>query len=88
MKRTFRNHLRIITSSLDDTRTLSSEALGGDKGDGSNLYFIECKTQLVATDGDTTTFATKAVTIILMSFTNVDISIAVPGRGMTLVGPW
>jgi hypothetical protein len=58
----------------------------------SELYLVECKTQLIETVGDRTRpvasrrFGTRVVTLIYLSFTNCDISIAIPGGGVTLEG--
>ena len=57
----------------------------------SNLYFVECITKWV--DGVTlpvpmTGFEAREVTLVYMSFTNVDLFIALPARVVTLIGPW
>lgn len=51
----------------------------------SELYFVECTRKLIDT-AVTTQFETRDVTLIYLSFTNGDISIALPGCGVTLEG--
>jgi hypothetical protein len=51
----------------------------------SRLYFVKSKTHLVDTV-DTRRFSAKEVTVIYLSFTNVRISIALPGGGVSLEG--
>jgi hypothetical protein len=58
----------------------------------SDLYFVECRTQLIETVGDTIRpvaakrFGTRKVTLIYLLFTNCDISIVLLGDGVTLKG--
>jgi hypothetical protein len=58
----------------------------------SNLYFVECTRLLVETVEDTirpvvsSGFGPREVTLIYLSFTNVDIAIGLPGRGVMLEG--
>jgi hypothetical protein len=58
----------------------------------SELYFVDCRVQLTETVGDAARpvasrrFGTRVVTLIFLSFTNGDISIAIPGGGVTLEG--
>jgi hypothetical protein len=58
----------------------------GTKKATSDLYFVECRTQLTETVGEATQFAARKVTLIYLSFTNWDIWIALPGGGVTLEG--
>jgi hypothetical protein len=51
----------------------------------STLYFVECKSQLIVNIDYNLT--DKIVTIIFMSFTNMDILITLPGDGLTMKGP-
>jgi hypothetical protein len=51
----------------------------------SKLYFVRTSKHLVDTI-DTRRFAAKEVTVIYLSFTNVRISIALPGGGVSLEG--
>ena len=52
----------------------------------SSLYFIECESKLI----DTIDYnvVDKIITIVFMSFTNMDILITLPGDGLTMKGPW
>ena len=52
----------------------------------SSLYFIECESKLANTIDYNV--VDKIVTIIFMSFTNLDISITLLGDGLTMKGPW
>ena len=49
----------------------------------SELYFAKSQRHLIDTD-DTGQFAAKEVTVIYLSFTNVLVSIALPGGGVSL----
>jgi hypothetical protein len=49
----------------------------------SEFYFAKSQRHLIDT-ADTGQFATQEVTVIYLSFTNVRISIALPGRGVSL----
>jgi hypothetical protein len=51
----------------------------------STLHFIKSTKHLVDTI-DTRKFAVEEVTVIYLSFTNIRISIAVPGGGVSLAG--
>jgi hypothetical protein len=51
----------------------------------SQLYFAKSTNHLINTI-DTKRFAAKEVTVIYLSFTNVRISIALPGGGVSLEG--
>jgi hypothetical protein len=52
---------------------------------GSQVYFV--KTTMLSTDTvDSRRLAAKEVAIIYLSFTNVRVSIVVPGRGVSLEG--
>lgn len=53
--------------------------------ENSRLYFVECKSQLIVNIDYNLT--DKIVTIIFMSFTNMDILITLPGDGLTMKGP-
>jgi hypothetical protein len=76
-----------------EARTLAiTEISEEDKNATSELYLVDCRMQSIETIGDTTPPAasrrigTRVVTLIYLSFTNGDISIAVPGGGVTLEG--
>lgn len=67
-----------------------SEASKKQKRTASELYFVECRTQLIETVEETTRpvasrqSGTREVTLIYLSFTNCDSSIALLGGGVTL----
>jgi hypothetical protein len=57
-----------------------------EKNDGtSELYFAKSQRLLIDT-ADTGQVAAKEVTVIYLSFTNVRVSIALPGEGVSLDG--
>jgi hypothetical protein len=57
-----------------------------EKNDGiSELYFAKSQRHSIDT-ADTGHFAASEVTVIYLSFTNVRVSIALPGRGVSLEG--
>jgi hypothetical protein len=51
----------------------------------SELYFAKSQRHLIDT-ADTGQFATQQVTVIYLSFTNLRVSITLPGRGVSLEG--
>jgi hypothetical protein len=51
----------------------------------SELYFAKTQAHLIDT-ADTGQFAAKEVSVIYLSFTNLRVSIALPGRGVSLEG--
>jgi hypothetical protein len=51
----------------------------------SELYFAKTQRHLIST-ADTGHLAAKEVTVIYLSFTNLRVSIALPGRGVSLEG--
>jgi hypothetical protein len=75
MKRIGTEHL----SKLEQKNEKAEEAT-------SELYFVDCTTQLIETVGDARRLGTREVTLIYLSFTNRDISIALAGGGVTLEG--
>jgi len=64
---------------------LRTEAPAEQNRVSSKLYFVKSKTHLVDAI-DARRFAAKEVSVIYLSFTNVRISIALPGRGVSLEG--
>jgi hypothetical protein len=74
-----------LTSKTSKPALRISKALVEKKRVNSRLYFVNSKKQLIDTI-DTRRFAAKEVTVIYLSFTNVRISIAVPGDGVSLAG--
>ena len=61
------------------------EALGGRSIVNSELYFVKSRTHRVDAI-DTRRFAANKVTLIYLSFTNVRISIVLPGGGASVEG--
>jgi hypothetical protein len=55
--------------------------------EGSTLYYVECKPELIEVTG-AKTILENIVTKISMCFTHIDISITVPGIGLTISGPF
>jgi hypothetical protein len=51
----------------------------------SELYFVKSQTHVIDT-ADASQFSAKEVTVIYLSFTNVRISITLPGGGVSLKG--
>jgi len=77
-----------MVSNADKNKTIFSNDVGDQC---SSLYFVECITKWV--DGVTlpvpiTGFGAREVTLVYMSFTNVDLFMALPARVATLIGPW
>jgi hypothetical protein len=70
-------------------KSICSYSLTNKKGEdeGSTLYFVECKSELVEATGENTILE-NIVTKILMCFTNIDIFITVRGIGLTISGPF
>jgi hypothetical protein len=70
------------SSSTTDTGKadlIISEGSAQQKRAASELFFVECRRQSMNT-------GTRDVTLIYLSFTNTDISIALPGCGVTVEG--
>ena len=83
----------VIEKAKEKTITFSEAYRSGEqKKATSQLYFVECTTQLIETAGDRTRpvaakrFGTREVALFQLSFTNCDIWIALPGGGVTLEG--
>ncbi len=75
----------------DNVVKLVRRGLAAQKKASSHLYFVECTTELIegaTLPGPTTGFGAREVTLIHMSFTNIDVLIALPSGGVTFVGPW
>src|SRR6516164_7166840 len=92
VKRIVSDPLSGLTGKAEEATPTISEVSGERKKATSDLYFVECRTQLIETAGDTTRSVasrqsrTREVTLIYLSFTNCDISIALLGGGVTLEG--
>jgi hypothetical protein len=61
----------------------TAQALAEKNDVTSELYFAKSQRHLIDT-ADTRQFAAKEVTVIYLSFTNVRVSIALPGGGVSL----
>jgi hypothetical protein len=86
MKRGVGDHLPELTAETKEADLRASEVLAKQRRAlTSELYFVECRRQSIDTD-DPRRFDTREVTLIYLSFTNGDISIALPGCGVTLEG--
>jgi hypothetical protein len=81
-----------LTRKTEEATLTIPEVAEEQKEATSELYFVECRMQLTEAVGDTTRpvasrrFGTRVVTLVYLSFTNCDISIAIPGGGVTLEG--
>jgi hypothetical protein len=79
------NHLSGLTPETGGSDLTIPEAFAEHKTATSELYFVACTRQSIDA-ADISRFATTDVTLIYLSFTNGDISIALPGCGVTLEG--
>jgi hypothetical protein len=75
-----------LTPYSEKSTPRNSAVLGEEKKTASELYFVECKTQSIYIVGGAECFGTRDVTLIYLAFTNGDILLALPGRGVTLEG--
>jgi hypothetical protein len=85
MKRAMGDCLLGLTSKTEESvhRTVQSIV---ERNEGtSELYFAKSQRLLIDT-ADTGQVAAKEVTVIYLSFTNVRVSIALPGRGVSVEG--
>ncbi len=78
-------HVLAWTSTTGEPRLRISEAPVEKSSVNSKLNFVKSTKHLIDTIG-TRRFAAKEVTLIYLSFTNVRISIALPGGGVSLEG--
>jgi hypothetical protein len=85
MTRGVDDRLSGLTPETGEAALRSSEVLTEHKRATSELYFVECRRQTIDTT-DPRRFETREVTLIYLSFTNCDISIALPSCGVTLEG--
>lgn len=85
MKSGVGNHLLGLTSTTGEPAPRISEAPVEQNRVNSKLRFVKSTKHLIDTI-DTRRFAAKEVTLIYLSFTNVRISIALPGGGVSLEG--
>jgi hypothetical protein len=92
MKKIGSDYFAGLTPKAEEKTITISEWSSEQKTATSELYFVECRMQLIETAGDRTPpfasrgFGTRVVTLIHLSFTSCDISIALPGGGLTLEG--
>jgi hypothetical protein len=92
MHRIANDDVSVLARKTDKATVAISEAPKKQKRTASELYFVECRTQLIETVRETTRpiasrqSGTREVTLIYLSFTNCDISIALLGGGVTLEG--
>jgi hypothetical protein len=68
-----------LTTEAGEAGLIISEGSAQLKRAASELFFVDCNRQSINTE-------TRGVTFIYLSFTNADISIALPGCGVTLEG--
>ena len=85
MKSSVGNHLLGLTSTAGEPALRSAEALAEQNEANSKLHFVKSTKHLIDMM-DTRRFAAKEVTLVYLSFTNVRISIALPGGGVSLEG--
>jgi len=74
-----------LTSKTGEPVHRIEESLAGKNGVHSKLYFVKSQRHMIDTT-DTGRFAAKVITVIYLSFTNVRVSIALPGGGVSLEG--
>jgi hypothetical protein len=74
-----------LTSRAGEPAFRTSEALGEQNRANSTLHFVKSKKHSVDAI-DTRRFAAQEVTVVYLSFTNVRISIALPGGSVSLEG--
>jgi hypothetical protein len=92
MNRIVGDHFLSLTAETEEMAPAIYEVPGEQKKTTVDLYFVECRTQLIETVEDNPRpvpsrgFGAREVTFIYMSFAHCDISIAVPGSGVTLEG--
>ena len=79
------NHLLGLTSTTGEPASRISEAPDEQNRVDSKLRFVKSTKHLIDTI-DTRRFAAKEVTLIYLSFTNLRISIVLPGGGASLEG--
>jgi hypothetical protein len=79
------NHSSGLTPETEGVDLTIQEAFAEHKRATSELYFVECTRRSIDA-ADARRFATTDVTLIYLSFTDGDISIALPGCSVTLEG--
>jgi|ERR1700722_1671868 hypothetical protein len=72
-----------LTSTTGESVHRTAQSLAGNNDVTSELYFAKSQRHLIDTV-DTGQFAAKEVTVIYLSFTNISVSIALPGGGVSL----
>jgi hypothetical protein len=86
MQEILRNRLTVIPLKYESSKPIYLSKTTNHEYEESSLYFVERKSNLIETTDYNVT--ETIVTIIFMSFTNIDISITLPGGGLTMKGPW
>jgi hypothetical protein len=86
MQEILRNRLTVIPLKYESSKPIYHSKTTNYEYEESSLYFVECKSNLIETTDYNVT--ETIVTISFMSFTNIDISITLPGGGLTMKGPW
>jgi hypothetical protein len=74
-----------LTSKTGERSQRISESLVENNGGNSELYFSKSQRHVINTT-DANQLVTKDVTVIYLSFTNVRISITLPGASVSLKG--
>jgi len=85
MKRGIVSHSSGLTPEMGEAALRISEVLAAQKRATSELYFVE-RRRLSIDTADTGRFETRVATLIFLSFTNGDISIALPGCSVAVEG--
>jgi hypothetical protein len=85
MKWAIGDRLLGLTSKTGEPAHRIAESLVEKNGVTSELYFVKSRRYVIDTT-DARQFAAKEVTVIYLSFTNVRVSIALPGGGVSLEG--
>jgi hypothetical protein len=85
MKWVIGDYLLGLTSNTGGTVQTTEQLLAEKNGVSSELYFAKSQRHVIDT-ADKGQFAAKEVTVIYLSFTNVRVSIALPGGGVSLHG--
>ena len=85
MKRGVDDRLSGLEPDTTEVSVRISKVLIEKKRATSELFFVECRRQPIET-ADTRRFTARDVTLIYLSFASGDISIALPGCGVTLEG--
>lgn len=85
MKGAVGDHLLRSISKTGENCLVNSEIFVEKNKVGSEIYFAKSRKHLIDTP-DMSRFASREITVIYLSFTNVRITIALPGGGVSLDG--